>query len=461
MAGKLIEMNEVAKMLGVTADQLSEMRQRGDIRGLRDGASWKFKQEDVERYLADRAGGAASKFDQDFDQLVPGKSPEDDSASEADSISILVTEERLGRSPETTSSTIIGKQRAGSAAADSDIKIAGEEGVGSDIELVGESGAGSDLKLTAGGSDVLSGSDAKLKKSGSATGEMKIKPSGGSDVLSGKEMVLKKTGSGTGDLELGGEELALGSDSLSLQDDENSALSLEADSDDELVLGGSGVGSGVGSDVSLDPQGSGINLGTPADSGLNLSDEPLELGGSAVESLELPEDDDVISLDDAADPDQATQLKADEEFLLSPMDEGAMDDSSDSGSQVIALEDSDAFDENAVTMLKPGQGAPTFGESPILTEDTGDVMGQQLAGLGMGTAGMTATMAGPTQHGPVSLPEAPYTVVQVLMLVLPVLSLSLAGMLMFDVLRNMWAYDSTTSASTSIMDSVLGMFNLK
>ena len=116
MAGKLIEMNEVAKMLGVTADQLSEMRQRGDIRGLRDGASWKFKQEDVERYLADKAGGAASKFDQDFDQLVPAKSPEDDSASEADSISILVTEEKLGRSPETTSSTIIGKQRSGSFA---------------------------------------------------------------------------------------------------------------------------------------------------------------------------------------------------------------------------------------------------------------------------------------------------------------------------------------------------------
>ena len=461
MAGKLIETNEAAKLIGVTADQLSDMRQRGEIRGLRDGASWKFKQEDIERFLADRAGGTASKFDQDFDQLVPTKSPEDDSASEADSISILVTEEKLGRSPETTSSTIIGKQRDGSAAADSDIQLAGEGGPGSDIELVGEGGVGSDLKLTSGGSDVLSGSDAKLKQTGSATGEMKLKPSGGSDVLSGKEMVLKKTGSGTGDLGLGSEELALGSDSLSLQDDEDSALSLEADSDDELVLGGSGVGSGVGSDVSLDPQGSGINLGSPGDSGLNLSDEPLELGGSAVESLELPEDDDVIALDDAiADPEQATQLKADEEFLLSPMDEGAMDDSSDSGSQVIALEDSDAFDENAVTMLKPGAG-PTFGEAPLLTEDGGDVMGQQLAGLGMGTGGMTATMAGPTHHAPVSLPEAPYSVVQILMLIAPVMTLTLAGMLMFDVLRNMWSFDSTTSASTSIMESVLGMFNLK
>ena len=70
-------------------------------------------------------------------------------------------------------------------------------------------------------------------------------------------------------------------------------------------------------------------------------------------------------------------------------------------------------------------------------------------------------VAGPAHHGPVSLPDAPYSVVQILMLIAPVMTLTLAGMLMFDVLRNMWSFDSTTSASTSIMESVLGMFNLK
>lgn len=113
-------------------------------------------------------------------------------------------------------------------------------------------------------------------------------------------------------------------------------------------------GSGIGSDVTLGGGDSGTNLASPADSGLSLEDEPLDLMGSSVDaSFELGEDDDVISLsNELADPDEATQLKADEEFLLSPAGDLGGDDS-DSGSQVIALEDSEAFDENADTMLGP------------------------------------------------------------------------------------------------------------
>jgi hypothetical protein len=52
-----------------------------------------------------------------------------------------------------------------------------------------------------------------------------------------------------------------------------------------------------------------------------------------------------------AEPEQ--KLKKDEEFLLSPSDE-MFTDESDSGSQVIALEDSAAFDQDAARL---GQGA--------------------------------------------------------------------------------------------------------
>ena len=128
-------------------------------------------------------------------------------------------------------------------------------------------------------------------------------------------------------------------------------------------------GSGTGSDLSLSAADSGINLSSPTDSGLSLEadsgiqlqsptdsglsleEEPLDLGGSSISSLELPEDEEVVELDDS---DVGEPVQKDEEFLLSPSDEMFIDES-DSGSQVIALEDSEAFDQDAATMV-PAEG---------------------------------------------------------------------------------------------------------
>ena len=49
MAGKFIELNDAAEMLGMTPEELKELRDAGDIHGYRDDASWKFKPEEVER----------------------------------------------------------------------------------------------------------------------------------------------------------------------------------------------------------------------------------------------------------------------------------------------------------------------------------------------------------------------------------------------------------------------------
>jgi excisionase family DNA binding protein len=422
MAGKLIELAEAAKLLGVTTDELTEMRQRGEIHGYRDGASWKFKPEEIDRVKSERGGGDSSdssEYDQAFDDLMPKSGGDDESASEMDSVSILVSEESLGKSPETTTSTIIGKKNPESdVPSESDIVMRGE----GDSALDGGSSANN-----------------------------------ASDVLSGQEMELKKPGSGTGDMEVesSGDSLDLDSQEIDLQDSE-SALSL--DDSDELVLGGSGSkGSGKGSDVSLDPAGSGINLTNPSDSGLSLSEEPLQLAGSGVESLELPEDDDVIALsDNISDSDQGTQLKADDEFLLSPMEDLGADESSDSGSQVIALEDSEAFDENAATALAPQM--PSAQPGPMLAQEQPDLMGGALAGMAPGMAGVTATLNVPSPYAAMPSVEAPYRFWEVGLLMLPMLSLLLAGALMFDVLRNMWAFDQPHGMSTTIMDSVISIF---
>ena len=49
MAGKFIELEAAARMLGMSVERFSELRQRGEIHGYRDGASWKFKPEEIQR----------------------------------------------------------------------------------------------------------------------------------------------------------------------------------------------------------------------------------------------------------------------------------------------------------------------------------------------------------------------------------------------------------------------------
>ena len=40
MAAKYIELEQAAKMLGISSDELNNMRLGGDIYGVRDGSSW-------------------------------------------------------------------------------------------------------------------------------------------------------------------------------------------------------------------------------------------------------------------------------------------------------------------------------------------------------------------------------------------------------------------------------------
>lgn len=435
---RFLDLNDAAKILGVSPERLTEMRQKGEIHGYRDGTSWKFKPEEVSRVKEELAGGgAADASDSSYElALEPPLADDDESSGDLDSVSILVSDEALGKSPPTSSSTIIGKKKAGQSPAESDIKLADDK-PGSGLNLLDEAGS-SDLKL-----------------------------SGDSGVLGGKEAALKSPqAGGTGDLSLASETpVGLGSDALKMNTidlGEESALSLGEDSDD-LVLGGSGIGS----DVSLDPGGSGINIGKPSDSGLSL-EEPLELGGSQIDSLELPEDEDMVALEEAeiaSDPDQATMLKQDEEFALSPLTDMGGEDSSDSGSQVIALEDSEQFEAGMADMAGAGIAGAGMGAAlgaaggamlnPNMPDNLGGAPmnfgGGMTAGLAPGAMGA----AGPQpNYAPVPV-EAPYSIFNVLSLLAVFMVMSLTCMLMIDVLRNMWAFDNSATMSSSVMDMII------
>jgi excisionase family DNA binding protein len=444
MAGKFVDLQEAAKMLGVSPEALVEMRSKGTIFGYRDGASWKFKVEEVERVIRERGveardsdSGILNANDEEFENLISGLSSKilaEKAQEESESGSVLISEQELGVSA-TGQSTIIGKGPVvEQKASDSDLRLADDSskdilGGGSDKLIEAPSNK---LDL-ASASDVLHGSDINLAAGGSGTGDMPA----------------PKSGSGTGDMPVtpkasAGSGLQL-DDELSLGEDDDIGSSDSALDEEIRPTAGS---TGKGSDVTLGSGDSGINL-APSDSGLSLEEEPLDLGGSGVESLELPEDEEIISLEDeAADREEATQLKADNEFLLSAGD-NLQEDESDSGSQVIALEDSESFDQDAATMLKTGEAGPLAADvfQPIAAEDQ----------LEAPTPGMATTAPVYVQVPSV---EAPYSVMNVLSLGIITGLLALSGMMMVDVMLNMWSFSGTNGVSTGIMDAFVGMFGM-
>ena len=414
MAGKFIPLKQAAQMLGMTADKLSDLRQRGEVHALRDGTSWKFKKEELER-VAEEHGITLAEADDEGLLEVGDLGPTGASELVLD----LDAEEAL-ESPTTVGGSPDGGGAKATAVGDSELRLAGGSARQGD----------SQLSLT-GGHD---GSDVNLL--------------GGSNVMGGTDLGLQ---GGSGELEFEGSGLGLASD-LSLSDDKPGA-GASSDDEDDLTIGdedavtlGEDKESALegGSDVTRGTGDTGINL-RPSDSGLNLEEVPLDLAGSSVSSLELPEDDDIIALEELeASPDEATQLRADEDFQLAPSVD-LQQDEEDSGSQVIALEDSEAF-----------AGAGAAGG----LEDVGPL----LPGSG-GTEDIDMQQEAKPSTTPREFyappPEMPYSIWNVLALLLIVVTLSLTGMLMTDLLRNMWSWDSTYSASTPIMDSAIRLLGLE
>jgi len=453
MASKLIELKEAAAMLGVTPDELNEMRSRNELYGYRDGATWKFKSEEIEKVAADRgielksapapapAAEGGSGIDADLEELIDvAELDTDEPADAGDSETIQVDGADLSLLDDAAATAVGKKDQAAEqpAASGSGVEPGGSDiKPGSDVSLVAESGIGnSDVKLVAGSSDVL----ASGSKAGSHVLSDGSRPKGPADTANMDEpdelSLDSDLGLGDEELSLGDEDLALGEAGSGVGSGVGSAIDLDAEEEGDVL------GSGIGSDVTKGAADSGISLGSPSESGLSLEEEPLELGGSAVESLELGEDDMVSLEEEATDPDAATQLKADDDFLLTPV-EDAGDDESDSGSQVIAL-DTEEFDESADTLLTAD------GLSEPLLEEEADLLAAEMAP----GAGAQAMMAAAPVSVP-ELPEARYTIWNVLSLMFIVLLLAFTGMMMVDLLRNMWSWDGTYTVNSPIMDKII------
>ncbi len=236
----------------------------------------------------------------------------------------------------------------------------------------------------------------------------------------------------SGSLRLADDELKLAESGVkkSGSDTRKGASDLHIESDEELVLDPA-----AGSDITIGGGDSGISLVDPADSGLSL-EQPLELEGSAVESLDLGEDD-IVSLEDVGGDDE-TQLKSEDDFLLTPLEEPA--DEADSGSQVIALDSEEEFGSG----LTPAPG--------MLEEDLG--AGAPLVSGGIGTS---PALAGAAMASAGYVMEPPYSAWNVVALVACFLFLFVGGMFAYDLMRHMWSWDQPYALNSSMMDSLVNL----
>jgi excisionase family DNA binding protein len=406
-----VSLEQAAKILGVSTDDLVEMRSRGEIFGYRDGTSWKFKEEEIERVQAELQGDA---LDED-----------------AGGSSILVSERQAGLSGSRINPP------SGKDASNSEI------GLGSDLKLIDEdSRAGSDVKLVA---DPSSGSGVRLVNRASEESGLQLgsEPNAESDVDLGSELKLAGDASGfdLGGKESGGIDLGSGAGGSGTSEGIGSELELATDDEDDLVLG-SDSGVGLASE-------SGINLMSPSDSGLSLEDEPLDLAGTGISGLDLGAEvnsgsgagsGSAVSGISGLGSGALVDFQQGEEFQLTPS--GGLDADEDSGSQVIELEDSTEFGAVA------GGGFGEEGLDPIQEADGG------FGGMGGEEELAAGAVAGAAYRG---VPETPYTTIDVMLLLSILILLSLCGVLVSDLARNMWAWDGSNDLSTGLTDTLVGI----
>lgn len=323
---------------------------------------------------------------------------------------------------------------------------------GSESEVLGD-----DEQLSFGTSDINLASESS-KNLGVQTGS-----DTGSDVFSEEPAkdgtnpadTGKMTGTGDGDDDLLLAEDDLFEDELVLDDSASFEDSSELGSDFEesdLVL----EDSDSNSELALEANGSGILL-SPNESGISLGDEPLELGGSDIDALELPsgDDDEMIILEDVADPEAATMMQEDD-FNLTPLEPSLDGEDSNSSSQVIALEDSEIYaDESAATIL--GDSVADFGAEPALIEEGVGLTQGGFADDGMMSPTMEAEMVGSVAA---AQPEAPFTFLNVAGLALAALILFVSSLLAYDMCRNLWIGDNAV-VSSGILNFLIDQLGMK
>lgn len=349
-------LEKTASTLGLSTGDVNRLREKGELRAYRDGANWKFRKEDVDKYLAkmikERSSDALLSTDSDDEQTIAAtdSSAFDKMFEEGENYITLQGDgdgytEPIGTASSENDDLALAPEEDDAtddsglelAPADDDLALAPED---DDLVLAPEGDSVGGLSLTkeeeSGGLSLT-----KEDESGSLTGEdsaladdLVLAPEGSEGATSKIDLTADAPAAGSGsdgDLHLGGDS------GLSLMDDLGGS-NVDLTDGDDLVLGGSGSSSGSG--LNLDG-GSGLSL-------LGDSDADFDIDG-AVEESETPASGDegvfdlapdansVLNLVKDADEDAPTELAATDESIFDLADESSVAAATETESETASL----------------------------------------------------------------------------------------------------------------------------
>ncbi len=519
MSKKYLSLEETAAALRVSRDELIRMREKGDIRGFADRGTWKFREEDVQQVrrsrqadsdpevplllddesvigddLADeptiitKGGDALSTSDSEVKLMgsiaLEGLIP-DDSDSDSDVKLMGDPASDIGLVPDAPDTSADDDLFFPQADSESDVQIVSIDNLESDSDVALLSESSGELQLGPLDDELGSDSDVRLvadaKTSSGSDSEVKIvKPdahqrTSDSDVAllaDDDDAVALDFTPGDGEsasvlsdesgLALTGDDSAMllqSESGLQLRGSGNSDINL-ADIDDESITldiaGDSGISLEVGTD-------SGISLESVADSGISLEDPagfsgtvPMmnALGGAedSETAFEIPalksEDDSEFELSASGSSDNETAV-FDLAGAEQDLDDAVFDiDDAEASDDVLASSD---FDDDDVDL----SADDVLGEDDELDElDVFDADEDAFDDAGPATSG------GQKFASPVGavVVEQEWGGGTFFGLLLSTAMLAVLGIVMFDLIHNMWAYQQPTSASSMLLDSLRGLY---
>ncbi len=247
-------------------------------------------------------------------------------------------------------------------------------------------------------------------------------------------------------------------------DNDTTAHSLQEESsvldigEADLVLGESDIMS----DVTLNGESSGINLYKPeGDSGISLDGDGLNNGSAALDAdslnvnlddLVLDDNDSLSIIDDGSSMMEDAVTGGEGDFTLTTTPDDT-EDESETGSQVIALSESSSDISDPLMGVGPG----------AIDNHDGLDMGLNDGGASGGTIynevlppGVTPELIAAAQE--IGLKEKPYSIWNILSLLLCVILLVMTMIMTVDLVRNMWSWNQPYTINSNLMDWLLSYF---
>ena len=506
MAQKFTSLEEAADQLGISKDLLNQLREAGKVRAYRDGASWKFRGEDIERLSSEGVP-----------QLDPGASDLSLDTSDLEESSPLAASDASGLDLATDDLSLASEGSELDLAAEGD---SGEQA--SDISLddvdeptvAGLDDDGSDDALALDDDDSIDLNTDSILLSEADLGAMGGRPPstiiGKAELDLDADLDLSPLDRGAGpasDVRLANESGLLG-----IQDDDDDLaldlpspsgnfegldeLEVDLEAESSRILAPEDVAkaqsaaraaaqnkAGGISDLGLAPLDSSVTSTSDVAVG---SGAASNVGLSGLSALELDDGDDEV-LGEGSGSDVTLSGESSGINIISPSDSGlALDEVSldlsgsapigsslDLGSsvdvgvdasgmsfgsalglgskvsedfQLTPLGEDDGDEEKDSSQVIALDELAEEGASAPLASGFGEegMMGEDFAAVGLTPGAMPV--------GVVTASDMPFSIWNVMGLAGCMLMLGLCGMMTFDLLRNMWSWDGVSTINSSLLE---------